>query len=83
GYVECNPDGWVQMSDLLKAEILEGVSRETIDRVIIDSNAKKLRRPREGRRRGAHDSAAATGGGQVLDARPGPAALLVWLRIRV
>lgn len=43
GYVECNPDGWVQMSDLLKAEILEGVSRETIDRVIIDSNAKKLR----------------------------------------
>jgi len=41
-YIE-NEDGWVKITDLLKAEILEGVPRETIDKVIIDSNSKKLR----------------------------------------
>lgn len=35
--------GWVKMSDLLKAEILNDVSAEQVNRVIIDSNAKKLR----------------------------------------
>lgn len=42
GYVEHN-DGWVKMTDLLKAEILEGITREILDKVIVDSNSEKLR----------------------------------------
>jgi len=41
--VTMDDKGWVLISDLLKAEILDDVDEDTLMQVIVDSNGKKLR----------------------------------------
>jgi len=41
--VKMDDDGWVLISDLRKAEILDEIDEDTLMQVIVDSNGKKLR----------------------------------------